>query len=98
MTRAASGDKLQLVIAGTASATGLRWRGGRGVLVISTLTGTPSLEMQLDDGVWVGVHDLNTGAVVTGGATALHFNVELPACPVRMSAGGGAMNVWLVGV
>jgi len=96
MTRAAQGDKVQLVTVG-ASTPG-KWRGGRGVLVISTLSGTPSLEMQLDDGIWVGVHDLNTGAVVTGGAAALMFNVELPACNVRMSTVGGAMNVWLVGV
>jgi hypothetical protein len=97
MTRAAQGDSVQLVTAGTA-ATSKPWRGGAAVLLIDNLSGTPSLEIQTPSGAWVAAHDLNTGGVVTGGATALMFNLMLPACNARLSAGGGTMNAWLIGV
>lgn len=98
MTAQASGDVVQLTTAGTSASAGFTWRGGRGVLLIDNLSGTPSLEIQTPSGAWVAAHDQNTGGVVTGGATALMFNVELPACKARMSAGGGSMNAWLIGV
>lgn len=97
MTRAAQGDKLPLVTAGTVAAAVQKWLGGRGVVVITAPSGTPAMEMQADDGAWVPVKDIN-GTAVAAAATANMWNVELPACPVRMAAGGGAMNVLLVGV
>lgn len=98
MTRAAQGDVVQLVTAGTGTTAGKPWRGGHGVLIIDNLSGTPSLELQTPSGAWVACRDLNSGAVVTAGASALMFNVCLPACNVRLSTTGGSMNAWIVGV
>lgn len=99
MTVQASGDVVQLTAAGTSATAGFAWRGGRGLLMIDGLSGTPSLEAQTPAGSWVAVRDQNTGGVITGAATSgLCFNFELPACRIRMSAGGGSMNVWAIGV
>jgi len=97
MTSAAQGDVVQLSAAGTASSAGFAWRGGMAALLVDNLSGTPSLEIQTPSGAWVAAHDLN-GDVITAGATDLHFTVLLPACRARLSAGGGAMNAWLVGI
>lgn len=96
MTIQAQGDKLQLVTAGTASAA-QPWRGGRGVLLISNFSGVGALQVVAEDGGVIPVKDINGVAVVVAAANAM-FNVELPACRVQMSAGGGTMSVWLVGI
>lgn len=98
MTIQASGDVVQLIAAGTAVASAA-WRGGRGLLMIDNLSGTPSLEAQTPSGAWVAVRDQNTGGVITGAATTgLCYNFELPACRIRMSTTGGTMNAWAIGV
>ncbi len=96
MTTQAQGDKLQLVTAGTASAA-QPWRGGRGILLVSNFSGVGALQIVAEDGGVIPVKDINGVAVVVAAANVM-FNVELPACRVQMSAGGGAMNVWLVGI
>lgn len=97
MTSAAQGDVVQIATAGTASSAGFSWRGGLAAILVDNLSGTPSVEIQTPSGAWVAAHDLN-GDVITAGATDLHFTATLPACKVRLSAGGGAMNAWLVGI
>lgn len=97
MTRAAQGDKLALVSAGAAASPVAKWRGGRGVLIITSPNATPAMEMQADDGTWVAVKDIN-GTAVAAAASANMWNVELPACPVRMATAGGTMNAVLIGV
>jgi hypothetical protein len=97
MTRAASGDGAYLVFGGTA--TSQRWRGGRGVLMVQGLSGTPNFEIQMPDGSnWITVKDCMTGAAVSAIAADGMFQFELPACTLRMSAGGGSMNCYIVGV
>lgn len=97
MTIQAQGDKLQLVTAGTASAA-QPWRGGRGVLLVSNFSGAGALQIVAEDGGVIPVKDITAGTPVAVGAANVMFNVELPACRVQMSAGGGTMNVWLVGI
>jgi hypothetical protein len=96
MTRQASGDKVQLVAAGVAVASAA-WRGGRGVLTIASFNAGGNFEMQAPDGAWVGVKDLGAGTAITTAANGA-FNFSAPACRIRMSAGGGSMNVVAVGV
>lgn len=101
MTWQASGDVVPLILAGTqqGGTSGQAWRGGRGLLMIDNLSGTPSLEAQTPSGAWVAVRDQNTGGVVTGAATTgLCYNFELPACRIRMSTTAGAMNAWAIGI
>lgn len=98
MTRAAQGDKEYLVNTGTDQGP-KRWRGGRGVLLVWNLNGTPNFEMQMDDGVtYVPVKDIAAGVAISAIAAAGMWNFELPACTVRMSAAGGTMNCLIVGV
>lgn len=98
MTSAAQGDKLTLVNAGTVQ-PGQRWRGGLGCLIVTGLSGTPNFEMQADDGVtWVPVKELGTGVAISAIAAAAMWLFCVPACTLRLSAGGGAMNATVVGV
>lgn len=96
MTRAAQGDVVQLVTAGVAAANG-NWRGGRGLLIIADFNAGATFQIQAPDGTWVDVKDIASSAAINTAANA-SFNFELPAGPIRMSAGGGTMDVWAVGV
>ncbi len=97
MTSAAQGDVVNLATAGTVNATVQKWRGGHGLLMIDTFNAGGNFEAQTPSGAWVGVRDLNSGAAITSAASGA-FNFCLPACPIRMSAAGGTMNVNAVGI
>ena len=98
MTWQAQGDRIELVTAGTAVASA-SWRGGLGCLTITGLSGTPDFEMSPDSGTtWLDVKELGTGTPIAAVAAAGMFIFLLPMCLIRMSAGGGAMNVLATGI
>lgn len=98
MTRQASGDGFYLVFGGTTQ--GVKdWRGGHGALLVQGVTGTPNFEIQMPDGVsYVPVKDFSSGVALAALAADGMFNFYLPACKIRFSVGGGAMNAYVIGV
>lgn len=97
MTAAAQGDVVNLALAGTVNATVQKWRGGMGLLMIDTFNAGGNFEAQTPSGTWVGVASIASGSAITSAANGA-FNFFLPACPIRMSAAGGTMNVYAVGI
>lgn len=99
MTVAAQGDVVQLVTAGAAVASAA-WRGGEGLFIISAFSGAGFFQMQAPDGTWIGVKDYVTGTAIVVGTPANDgtYIFKLPACRIRVSVGGGAMNVYAIGV
>lgn len=96
MTKAAGGDKLTLVDAGTASA-GEGWRGGCGVIFCNVAGSISSAVLQQQVGsAWVPCKDEN-GDAITFSAIGM-FNFKLPAGPLRMSGTVTGATVIVVGV
>jgi hypothetical protein len=97
MTQAAYGDKVPLVAAGTAVTTA-PWRGGLGMLTVTSLNGTPNFEQQAEDGTWVPVKELGSSAAISAIGAAGTWLFVIPPTNIRMSAGGGTMNVYAIGI
>lgn len=97
MSNAWEDRRIPLVTAGTA-VTSAKWRGGLGCLLVTGLSGTPDFEMSFDGTTWVDVKELGTGTEIAAISAAAMFNFLLPACDIRMSAGGGTMGVIAVGI
>ncbi len=95
MTRAAQGDTLTLVDAG--SATDVNWRGGTGAVVCSVAGSISSAELQMQVGeAWVDVKDTSGNAVTFSGAA--FFNVDLPAAPLRINGTVTSATVTIHGI
>jgi hypothetical protein len=99
MTMQAAGDRVQLVLAGTLASPAPLWRGGIGTLIVTGLSGTPNFEMSPDDGTtWITVKETGTNTPISAIAAANAWNFILPQCRIRLSAGGGSMNAFAVGI
>lgn len=85
---------IPLVVAGVAGVS-FDWQGGYGSLIVSALSGTPDFQCSVDNGAsWVSIANLGSGALLTAIAAGGAYPFMVGPCRIRMSAGGGAMNVF----
>lgn len=98
MTRAAQGDRANLVVAGVAAAS-VPWRGGDAMFMIDGFAAeSATLELQTPSGAWVTVWAPGYGSIA---AETEAFAIFVPLCAglYRVTgAGGGAVNAYLIGV
>lgn len=97
MTKAAQGDGFYLTLAGASQGV-KAWRGGLGILMVQGFVAS-DFQIEMPDGVsYIPVKDFSSGVAIATLAADGMFYFNLPACKIRMSVGGGAMNAYVVGV